>query len=561
MKEDLAMAFDGLFTRGMVHELNNNILGGRINKIHQPSQNELLFLIRANGRNQRLLISAHSSYARVQITNESIENPSEAPMFCMLLRKHLEGYTIEEIKQPDLERIIIFVIKGRNEIGDLCNKLLIVELMGKHSNVFLVDPERTMILDCLKHISLASNRVRILLPGQPYLAPPKQEKSNPLEADTTDLNQVNFTTIESERIIVERFAGLSPQFAKTLTDETAFITAMQKAKAHQYLPAIMQVAGKEVFYLWPFPKAQEVQQFESLSTLLDRFYFGKAERDRVKQQTQDFEKILQNEKQKNELKLSKLQKQLKDTDKADIYKKYGELLTANLHVITKGMKEAIVSDYYHELQPEIRIPLDVLRTPNGNAQHYFTKYQKLRKSVQYIHEQSKLAEAEISYLEGIQQQLSTASPKDLLEIREELEDEKYLRARTSKKKKVNRKPQLEKYSSSDGFEILVGKNNLQNEFLTMKLASKQQIWFHTKDIPGSHVVIQHETPSETAILEAATLAAYFSKARDSSNVAVDYTQIAHVKKPNGAKPGYVIYDHQKTIYVTPNKELVLELRK
>jgi len=544
------MAFDGLFTRAMVHELQNQILGGRINKIHQPSKNEILLQIRANGKNHKLLISAHSSYARVQLTNETTHNPSEAPMFCMLLRKHLEGYFVEQIEQPGLERIIRFVIKGRNEIGDLSYKHLIVELMGKHSNIFLVDPSRVMILDCLKHVPPSMNRVRTLLPGHPYLPVPEQNKMNPLTTEINcDLDQV-----------VSQYAGLSPTFVKNLTNVQALNNYLVQAINHQYTPALMKCNGKEIFYLWPFSNATEIKQFSQLSLLLDRYYFGKAARDRVKQQTNDFEKVLENEKAKNELKLKKLVKQLQETEKADTYKKYGELLTANLYQLTKGMKSATVIDYYHEEQPEISIPLAIQKTPNENAQHYFAKYQKLRKSVQHIHEQTRITEEEITYLDTILQQLLSASPQDLEEIREELAEQKYLRMRTNRKKKKTNKPQLERYLSSDGTEILVGKNNLQNEYLTMKLASKRQIWFHVKDLPGSHVVIRSDEASETAITEAATIAAYFSKARESANVAVDYTQIAHVKKPAGAKPGYVIYDRQQTIYVTPSEDFIINIR-
>ncbi|MDF2535554.1 MAG: hypothetical protein K0R18_1713 [Bacillales bacterium] len=557
------MAFDGLFTKAMTNELSQSLTGGRINKIHQPSNNEILMVIRANGKNHRLLISAHSSYARVQITNEPIENPHEAPMFCMLLRKHLEGFFIEEIVQPELERIIILKVRGRNEIGDLTSKQLIVEIMGKHSNILLVDANRNLILDCIKHVPPAMNSYRTLLPGQSYLAPPTQEKINPLKASSSDLENLNFKDENSSKELVNRYAGISPFFAKNIVSFAEFEEYLKKLKHAVYFPSIMNQNGKESYYIWPIiNNADELKTFHSLSEMLDRFYFGKAERDRVKQQSQDLSKLLQNEKEKNEKKIVKLEETLVEADKADLFKKYGELLTANLYNLKRGMKSAEVVDYYVENQEKISIVLDTRKTPNENAQSFFMKYQKAKKSVEFVVTQIDLAKKEIFYLDNVLHQIQNASPSDLAEIREELEDQKYLRARKVKKKKaISSKPVLDKFESSNGTEILVGRNNIQNEFLTMKLAGRNQLWFHTKDIPGSHVVIRSEEPSDETILEAAGLAVYFSKARESSNVPVDYTLIRHVKKPSGAKPGFVTYDNQKTLYVTPSEELVLKLRR
>ena len=557
------MAFDGLFTKAITYELSQCLTGGRINKIHQPSNNEILMVIRANGKNHRLLISAHSSYARVQITNEPIENPHEAPMFCMLLRKHLEGFFIEEILQPELERIIILKVRGRNEIGDLTSKQLIVEIMGKHSNILLVDADRNLILDCIKHVPPAMNSYRTLLPGQSYLAPPTQEKMNPLKVNNTDLNTINFTDENRSKELVNQFAGISPFFAKNVVSFADFEEYLKKLKHAVYFPSIMNQNGKESFYIWPIIKnADEVKTFDSLSEMLDRFYFGKADRDRVKQQSQDLTKFLQNEKEKNEKKIVKLEETLVEADKADLFKKYGELLTANLYNLKRGMESTEVVDYYDENQEKISIALNARKTPNENAQSYFLKYQKAKKSVEFVVAQIDLAKKEIFYLENVQHQLQSASPSDLAEIREELEEQKYLRARNVKKKKAtSSKPILDRFESSDGAEILVGRNNIQNEFLTMKLAGRNQLWFHTKDIPGSHVVIRGEDPTNETILEAAGLASYFSKARESSNVPVDYTLIRHVKKPSGAKPGRVIYVNYQTYVVNPDETLVKQLKK
>lgn len=569
------MSFDGLFTRAITHELSSLLKGGRINKIHQPYKNEIILAVRANGVNHKLLLSAHPSYARVQITNEQYDNPNEPPMFCMLLRKHLEGFIIEDIKQAGLDRMIIFEVKGRNEIGDISYKQLIVEIMGRHSNIIIVDKNRNVILDSIKHISFAVNSHRAIMPGQEYIMPPQQEKLNPLEAGEEDvLRVVDFNAGKIDKQLVANFAGVSPVLAKEITFKAglvnrttlpkAFAAMMEEIKNHHYKPAVTYGSNKEAFYLLPFEHLQgETKSFETLSQLLDRFYFGKAERDRVKQQGNDLERLLANEKEKNEKKIKKLEATLEDAKKAEQFQLYGELLTANIFMAQKGMQEISVVNYYDENGASINIPLDPRKTPSENAQKYFTKYQKAKNSVNIVKEQIQLAQEEVAYFESLLQQVEAASPKDIEEIREELIEGGYIRARQKKgnKNKQNLKPVLEKYHSTDGTEILVGKNNKQNDYLTNKVAARDEIWLHTKDIPGSHVVIRSKEPSEDVILEAAQIAAYFSKARNSSSVPVDFTRVRHVKKPAGAKPGFVIYEQQQTVYVTPDEDVILKLKQ
>lgn len=569
------MSFDGLFTRAITHELSSLLKGGRINKIHQPYKNEIILAVRANGVNHKLLLSAHPSYARVQITNEQYDNPNEPPMFCMLLRKHLEGFIIEDIKQAGLDRMIIFEVKGRNEIGDISYKQLIVEIMGRHSNIIIVDKNRNIILDSIKHISFAVNSHRAIMPGQEYIMPPQQEKLNPLEAGEEDvLRVVDFNAGKIDKQLVANFAGVSPVLAKEIafkaglvnrtTLPKAFAALMEEIKNHHYKPAVTYGSNKEAFYLLPLEHLQgETKSFETLSQLLDRFYFGKAERDRVKQQGNDLERLLANEKEKNEKKIKKLEGTLEDAKKAEQFQLYGELLTANIFMAQKGMKEISVVNYYDENGASINIPLDPRKTPSENAQKYFTKYQKAKNSVNIVKEQIQLAQDEVAYFDSLLQQVETASPKDIEEIREELIEGGYIRARQKKgnKNKQNLKPVLEKYHSTDGTEILVGKNNKQNDYLTNKVAARDEIWLHTKDIPGSHVVIRSKEPSEDVILEAAQIAAYFSKARNSSSVPVDFTRVRHVKKPAGAKPGFVIYEQQQTVYVTPDEDVILKLKQ
>ncbi|HLU21959.1 MAG TPA: NFACT RNA binding domain-containing protein [Bacillaceae bacterium] len=568
------MPFDGFFTRAMVHELSDLLQSGRIGKIYQPFKNEIVFTIRSDRKNHRLLLSAHPSYARIQLTEDTFENPNEPPMFCMILRKHLEGAIIENITQVEMDRIIIFDIKGRDELGDIAYKQLIIEIMGRHSNIILVDKEKNTIIDSIKHISSAVNSYRTILPGAKYILPPAQNKDNPLAATEFDvLKKIDFNSGKLDKQLVNQFAGMSPILAKEIifhaglanreTLPQAFIQFMDRFKKHDYLPTITATNKTEQYYVFPIAYLKgEEKHFSSLSQLLDRFYFGKADRDRVKQQATDLERFIKNETEKNVTKIKKLKATLKDAEKADYYQLLGELLTANMHLIKKGMKEISVVNYYDEAGEQIVIPLEPRKTPAENAQRYFSKYQKAKNAVEIVKEQIEKAEAEIQYFESLMQQVESASTKDIEEIREELAEEGYLRSKQKKanKKKSNAKPILDKYVASDGTEIIVGKNNKQNEYLTNKLAARDEIWLHTKDIPGSHVVIRSKEPSEQTIKEAAILAAYYSKAKTSSSVPVDFTKIRYVKKPNGAKPGFVIYDNQQTVYVTPDEDTVKKMR-
>ncbi|MGZ9782757.1 Rqc2 family fibronectin-binding protein [Bacillus cereus group sp. BfR-BA-01315] len=568
------MAFDGLFTRAITHEIANSLQTGRISKIYQPSKYEVLLHIRANGKNQKLLISAHPTYARMHLTNQSYDSPALPPMFCMLLRKHLEGGFIEKIEQIDLERIIQITVRSRNEIGDESLKTLVIEIMGRHSNIILVDAKTNIILDSLKHVSLAVNRHRTVYAGAEYVAPPAQHKINPLQIETQDefIRPLDFLAGNMDKQLIGAFMGISPLFAKEVVKKAvmvnehalseAFFTLQKPMQAHQYEPTMITANGKEFFYLFPLTHLKgDNKTFLSVSELLDRFFFGKAERDRVKQQAHDLERFMHNEKAKNEKKLIKLQKTLQDAGKADKYQLFGELLTANMYALKKGDKEIEVVNYYDENGGTVKITLDPLRTPSENAQRYFQKYQKAKNSVAIVKEQIEKTNEEILYFDSLLQQMEAASSKDIEEIREELAEEGYMRNRKSKNtKKKTSKPILDKYISTDGTEILVGKNNKQNDYLTTKFARRDEIWLHTKDIPGSHVVIRSLEPTEETLLEAAKLAAYYSKAKDSSSVPVDFTKIRHVKKPSGAKLGFVTYDNQQTLYVTPDADTVMKLK-
>lgn len=567
------MAFDGIVTRAMAHELNEELTTGRLMKIYQPTETELIFTIRSFGKNRSLLLSAHSSYSRFHITNDTFQNPKEPPMFCMLLRKHLVGSFLEKVEQYDNERIVMFYFKGKNEIGDETRKTIIIEVMGKHSNIHLIDQDKGHILDSIKHIPPSQNRHRIIMPGQPYKLPPNQGKINPLTIDAdTFVRKLDFNSGKLAKQIVDTYMGFSPLIASEITHLVGLGTIDMYKKvfqeiqaniiANDYSPQIIR-SKQETFYVLNLASISgDKQKFSSTSEMLDTYYSGKAERDRVKQQAGDLMRFLKNEKEKNERKIKKHEQTLIKAEKAEQYQRYGELLTANMHALRTGDKSATVVDYYDPEQREILIELNPNKTPSENAQTYFKTYQKLKKSKQMVIQEIEKAEEEINYLDEIIQQITSAREEDISEIREELQEEGYLKSRPNKKNKREKtgKPQPEKFVASDGTVLLVGKNNKQNEYLTNKLAARDDLWFHTKDIPGSHVVIRSSNPNEETIREAAHLAAYFSKSRDSSSVPVDYTLIKHVKKPSGSKPGFVTYDNQRTIYIDPDKEVVEKLK-
>lgn len=567
------MSFDGLFTRMMTKELAEALAGGRIGKIYQPSKNEVLLIVRSKGKNVKLLLSAHPVYARIQLTEEEYVHPKEPPMFCMVLRKHLEGAVIEKIEQRGLDRVVLIHIKGRNEIGDPTRKQLIIELMGKHSNIVLTDGESGTIIDSIKHVSHAVNRYRAVLPGQSYRFPPEQDKTDPLACSETDIvSQIDFNAGKIDAQLVSRFLGISPLFAKEVvhlaglpnreTVPKAFLALTDKIKKGDIRPTLMKREDKEFFYLFPLEHVGgERVYFKTLSELLDRYYFEKAERDRVKQIAGDLERFIKKEIEKNERKREKLQREWQESEKSGEYQLYGELLTANLHLAEKGMKEITVTNYY--TGEPLTIPLDADKSPSENAQAYFRKYQKAKNAREAVKTQLEQTEKELEYLSLLHEQIRMASAKDLDEIKEELAEQGYLKEKAGRKEKPGKKaaPAPEQFLASDGTPILVGKNNKQNEYLTMRLARKEEVWLHAKNVPGSHVVIRSSEPSEETLLEAAHLAAYYSKARNSGNVDVDYTKVKYVRKPTGAKPGFVIYDHQKTVRVTPDTDLVAKMRK
>lgn len=572
------MALDGIVTRAIVHELQS-CRGARINKIYQPNDRDIVFHLRTQQGNAKLLLSANPTYPRVHLTQETFLNPAEAPMFCMILRKHCESGIIEDIQQVGMERIIHITIRQRDELGDVSSKKMIIELMGRHSNIILLDPANQTILDGIHHVTPAISSYRVIMPGFAYTNPPEQYKLNPLETGQEDFREACLTN-EEQAVpwLVGAFSGLSPLTAQEIAYRAAGDTAaeleekdcgslwsafdevMTLVRNHQYTPVSgIHTKGKSVFSVIPLTLLQdEARTYVSVSQCMEDYYGDKAQRDTVKQKVGDLLRFLQNERAKNLKKLDNLNKDLEEAGDADRYRIFGELLFASLHQIQKGDREAKLINFYDEDQASVIIPLDPLLTPSDNAQRYFKKYNKYKNSLSVIDEQLRKTHEEISYIENLLQQLSHASLNDIDEIREELIQQGYLRdrSRKTKKKKKNDKPTLHVYTSSEGIEIYVGKNNLQNEYVTNRLASSNDTWLHTKDIPGSHVVIRSSEYGDATLQEAAELAAYYSQAKESSSVPVDYTLIRHVRKPNGAKPGFVIYDNQKTLFVTPDEQKI-----
>lgn len=583
------MALDGLVLHAIVHELQMYV-GGRINKIHQPSENDIVLHIRTQRQNVKLLLSANPTYPRVQTTEQVTMNPMDAPMFCMLLRKYCESGVIEAVEQIGMERVIRLQIRHRDELGDISLKYIIVEIMGRHSNIILLDPATGTILDGIHHVTPAISSYRVVMPGSKYVTPPEQDKQNPLEVDadafmralqcttSSDENSDSAAQIKPEQQLVTAFSGLSPLIAKEIVYRSmqgkmevdtsslwqAFSEVMTAMREDRYEPVIVEqeTTGKLFFAMTPLTHIIGTSKsYPTPSACLEQFYGDKAERDTVKQRVADLLKFLQNEVNKNVKKLEKLQDTIEDSKDADKFRILGELLTASLHTIKKGDKEVQAINYYDEDQAMITINLDPLLGPAENAQRYFKKYSKLKNSTVIVEAQITQTHQEITYLTTLLQQLSVASLPDIEEIRDELMEQGYVRDRNKKqrKKKKKDKPALACYESSEGVPIYVGKNNTQNEYLTNRLASSMDTWLHTKDIPGSHVVIRGEF-TDTTLLEAAQLAAYFSQAKNSSQVPVDYTTIKHVHKPNGSKPGFVIYVNQKTLYVTPEEDEIKQLR-
>ena len=552
------MSFDGMFTHALIKELNTTFAGGRIHKIQQPYEMELVLTIRANRKNHKLLISAHPSFGRIQVTEQAYNNPETPPNFTMVLRKYVEGNIIDSIEQYDNDRIIIFNLTRRDELGDASQQQLIVEIMGRHSNIFLLDKDKK-IIDAIKHVPMYQNTFRTILPGATYQLPPIQNQVNPFKVGE---NFEKDKSLMTAKFLQSQLMGLGRDSAI----ELASLIEKDSRKPYQVIqdfcadfenpnPTLVVQDDKQHFLVFPYTTISgEESHYDDLSALLTAYYAKKSKHDYVRQVGNAIIQVVEKNLTHQHKRLANLNQDMEKSSKADTFQLKGELLTTFLYQIEKGQTEVTLANYYDNDQP-ITISLDPALTPSQNAQKYYHKYNKLRNAINHIEKQKVVAEAEIQYLESIQTQLNFAEPNELADIRDELIDQGYLKKQKQDKKKRsnNGSAKPREYKTVEGNRILVGRNNKQNDQLTMRQANKNHFWFHTKDIPGSHVILETNDPSEAEITQAAELAAAYSKYSQSNNVPVDYTQVKHVKKPNGSKPGFVNYFEQKTIFVTPTK--------
>lgn len=579
------MALDGISVAALVEELNNGLSGSRVDKIQQTESDELLIsFYGGSGGGKKLRLTANSQVARVCFTQDKKKSPDTAPLFCMLLRKHLSGARFKSAEQPDFERVIKIVFEGTNEFGDLCEKYLIAELMGRHSNIILVD-ESGKIVDSIKHIDFSVSSVRQVLPGLLYENPPSQDKANILTVTLTEIVDIINSQdkgLRADKAILDGFLGISPLISReivyrALGTTDIYLDQLDYSKildlAQCSFEIFKKVQNKEFSPCYlvrkdtdkPFEfSAVEILQYEdaadvvlqgNLSEAVENFYREKDKKERLSRKSAHLVKLVGNNIDRCAKKLITQRSELSDTENMEKYKRYAELITANLYALKDGEKQAVVVDYYDEEMPEITISLDERLSPANNAQKYFKKYNKSKTAAEELTKQIKMAEKELDYLESVEEELKKAeTEEDLSEIADELSEQGYLKRTADKRKKKKEVSRPLEFVTDEGFVILVGKNNKQNDLLTLKMAKNSDMWFHTKDIHGSHVILKYEYGkefTENSIVAAAKYAAKYSKASESANVPVDYTLAKFVKKPSGAAPGMVIYTNNKTINVKP----------
>jgi len=587
------MSYDGIVTKAVVSELNTLLKDGRIDKIYQPEKDEIIIQIYNNGVNYKLLISASSTYPRLYITNNAYENPVNAPAYCMLLRKNLQGLRISSIEQHLLDRVIIITVSGKDELGYQNYKQIVVEIMGKYSNIILLDKSSNKIIDSIKRVNSDMSRVREVLPGLIYVFPPTNNKLDPREININifkELINSNNKNMRIDKFLYQNFLGLSPLISKEIctlaniiidrtllslsnseiiTIYSAFEDVIKKVNDNEFTPTANIDNNEKINYFYAFPlrqfDASNNKYFESMSNLLDFIYYKIDKDDRIKQKSSYIRKIIENRIEKSQHKLSKINEELIESAEREKYKIYADLLQANIHAIPKGASSVELSNFYDPEQNLLEIPLDVTLSPAANAQKYYKKYSKLKAASSILKKQIEETQNEIFYLESVLVSLDLVNDfYELDEIRFELIEHGYIKKPSGKKKMDTRKKTKPfHYLSSDGFDIYVGKNNLQNEYLTTKFAKKDDLWFHAKNIPGSHVIVKSKNSEipESTIYEAAYLAALFSNNNFETKVDVDFTKKVFVKKPKDTKYGFVNYDNFKTVVIDLNTFDSTRLRK
>ena len=572
------MAFDGTVIANIVYDMNRLLTGGRIYKIYQPETDELLLVIKNQKETHRLLLSASASLPLVYFTSENKQNPMTAPNFCMLLRKHISNGRIVEVSQPGMERIIEIRIEHLNELGDLCAKKLVIEIMGKHSNIIFLD-DTGMIIDSIKHISNQVSSVREVLPGRTYMVPPAQGKISLYDITPAWMEGTLLTKASSvQKAIYGSISGISPLMANEIcyrasidgdaavaslsdTEQATLYGELVRLKSqlqnHEFAPCIIYQGKTPLEFacmeLSMYPD-METKTFSSISEVLETYYAEKEVVTRIRQKSTDLRKIVSNAIERTAKKYDLQRKQLKDTEKKEKYKIYGELLHTYGYDVQPGQKELTCINYYDG--NEITIPLDTQLTAMENAKKYFDRYGKLKRTYEALHVLVEETRAELEHLESISNSLEIARDEnDLMMIKEELMDYNYVKRHGQSKKKNKSKSKPFHYISSDGFHMYVGKNNFQNDELTFKFANGKDMWFHAKKMAGSHVIVKLETASELpdkTYEEAARLAAYYSKGKNAPKVEIDYTERHNLKKPPQAKPGFVIYHTNYSMIIEPD---------
>ena len=574
------MAFDGITIAAMVKELNTSLKGGRINKIAQPESDELLITVRGQDGQKRLLLSASPSLPLLYFTSKNRISPLTAPNFCMLLRKHIGSARITDITQPGMERVVQFHLEHLNELGDVCHKILIMELMGKHSNLIFCD-DKGMILDSIKHVSSNMSSVREVLPGREYFIPRTQDKLDPLTITEEEfISTICQRPLPAAKAIYSSLTGISPVMAQEVCfrasidgndsmqslNEAArthlyhtFARIMDQVKECSFTPNIIFRGDEPVEYgvldFQQYGPEYHSVSFDSVSQMLETYYASRDLITRIRQKSADLRRIVQTALERNRKKLMLQQKQMKDTEKKDKYKIYGELINTYGYGLEEGVKSFKALNYY--TNEESTIPLDPQLTPQENSKKYFDRYQKLKRTQEALEEQIKETTEEIQHLESISNALDIAREEsDLSQIKEELTEFGYIKKHYTSKKgaKMQTKSKPFHYISSDGYDIYVGKNNYQNDELTFKFASGNDWWFHAKKMPGSHVVVKTKdgTLPDRTFEEAGSLAAYYSQGRTAPKVEIDYLQKKNVKKPAGAKPGFVVYYTNYSLMAVPD---------
>lgn len=584
------MAFDGITVSAIKAEIEDKILEGRIDKVYQPEKDEIILGIRSMGQAYKLLLTSNASNPKFHFTQTNPSNPMTPPLFCMVMRKHLQSGKIIKIEQPDFDRILNIYVESLNELGDYSVKKLVLEIMGRHSNIILTDENNT-ILDCIKHIGHDTSSVREVLPGREYTLPPSQGKINTLELDNNNFNEVleNNPSFEIQSVIYKNYTGISPIAAseicyranvngstpvEALTDIqkevvfNKFAGLVEDIKANRFYPeSITNEKGKTIDFS-PIEMTQfnglEIKKYTSISELIESFYANRDFAYRIGQKTQDLRKLITQNIERCIRKKDIQMQTLRSIKNRDELRLKGELLTANIYSIKKGMTTVELPNYYSENQELVAIELDSNKTPSENAQKYYKAYNKAKRTFEALKDQIKSNDEELAYLESVLTSVNNCTDEqDVKEIRRELREEGYVKKVKNQKDKSKKHSVPLHFISQDGFDIYVGKNNIQNDELTLKFARPRDIWMHTKNIPGSHVIIvaNGQTIPDTTLNEGAMLSAFYSKAKNSSKVPVDYTEKKNVKKPNGSKPGFVIYETNKTAYITTSEEEIKKIRR